>query len=77
MPTPAAPQGGAIVTVSLLSFSRLRISSTSKRARSRSWRRRCHDFSCSFRAQFLSSVSLCGNIRDHELIEDVLPSPPS
>lgn len=75
-PPQKAPRGGrATVTVSLLSFSRLRISSTSKRARSRSWRRRCQDFSCSFRAQFLSSVSLCGNIGDREPIAEVLPSP--
>lgn len=42
-------------TSSLLSFSRLRMSSSSSRARSRSWRRRCHSFSCSLSARLSSS----------------------
>lgn len=42
------------LTSSLLSFSLFLMSSSSRRARSRSWRRRCHSFSCSFSAWLFS-----------------------
>lgn len=58
--------GPGALTVSLFSFSRFRINSTSSRARSRSCRSLCQDLSCSLRAQFLSSESLCRGKRVSE-----------
>ena len=47
------------LTVSLLSFSLFRMSSTSSLALSRSCRSLCHAFSCSFKADCFSSLSRC------------------
>lgn len=49
-----------VLTSSRLSFSLLRISSSSSLALSRSCRRRCHSFSCSLSALLSSSLCLWG-----------------